>query len=192
MGGELLLAQSRLPPAFINSNIARALQSVASSPVAADGTFRLVGVPPGEYRVSVGTGIRVPSGYVKTVRFGDTDALNAPLRIERQSEDGVEIVLGTRAGTITGRAPSAATVVLVPDINREYRTDLFRTASTDADGQFRLDAIPPGDYKVFAWRQVEAGAWQDPAFLAPLESHGKPVHIEEGTNLSLEIAAIDG
>jgi hypothetical protein len=180
-----------LPPAFINSNVARAFQSAGTSPIAADGSFRLAGIPPGDYRVAVGPDIPLPNGYVKSIRVGNADALNAPLRIEKQSDEGIEITLGANTGTITGHVDSAGTVVLAPEANRAYRTDLFRTASPDATGQFRFDRIPPGDYKVFAWKEVEAGAWQDPKFLAPFESLGKVLHIDEGSVARIEVTSID-
>jgi hypothetical protein len=37
----------------------------------------------------------------------------------------------------------------------------------------------PGDYRAFAWDDVEAGAWQDPDFLLRFENAGKAIRIGE-------------
>jgi hypothetical protein len=58
-----------------------------------------------------------------------------------------------------------ATVVLVPDIFLRKRSSLYKTRRTDAFGKFRFDAISPGEYKVFAWEQIENGSWTDPDVL---------------------------
>ena len=44
--------------------------------------------------------------------------------------------------------------MLIPDIQRERR-DLYVRATTDKDGRFSIRGIPPGNYKVFAWENIE-------------------------------------
>src|SRR5262249_50500130 len=72
-----------------------------------------------------------------------------------------------------------STVVLLP-MNRN-RIDLIRFVTTDASGKFRFDRVPPGDYKLFAWDEVEQGAWQDPQFMQSFEERGMAIRVEEGT-----------
>src|SRR5207253_2273749 len=67
--------------------------------VAADGTFTLSGVTPGEYRLKVGLGGF--KSYVKTARFGAVDALNPPFRIDA-SDARLEIVVGRNPGSVDG------------------------------------------------------------------------------------------
>jgi hypothetical protein len=50
--------------------------------------------------------------------------------------------------------------------------------------------VVPGDYKAFAWENVEIGAWQDPDFMRMYEDRGKPVHIPESGAASSELRLI--
>ncbi len=71
------------------------------------------------------------------------------------------------------------------------RFDLVRTGATNASGQFRLERVAPGDYKLFAWDEVGDGDWQDPDFMRQYEDRGRPVRIAEGTTerVSLTVMA---
>jgi hypothetical protein len=175
-----------------------------------EGSFAFKTVPTGEYRVyvppillppslsppSIPTGLR--NTYVKSIRIGETDLLNGPLRVDRQPEGELQIVIGTNPGSLTGRVLDnkqqpipAATVVLLPDVpQRLFRTDLYKTVSTDQSGRFELESLPPGDYRIFAWEDVADQAWQDPAFMRPFEQMGRAVRITEGSRQELEITGI--
>ena len=132
--------------------------------------------------------------------MGDADLLESSLQIEGQPERQLEILIGTNPGTVTGRVlnsrqePSiASTVVLLPDLPRRlHRTDLYKTTSTDESGRFLLEALPPGDYRLFAWEDVADRAWQDPAFMRSYEDMGHPVRIAEGGRITAELVAISG
>ena len=81
-------------------------------------------------------------------------------------------------------------MVLIPESGLRFRVDHQFTPS-DAAGRFRFEAIPPGDYKVFAWEEVERGQWQDPDFVRNYEGAGKPVRIEQGgTKDGFDVASI--
>ena len=41
-------------------------------------------------------------------------------------------------------------MILIPKDDR-YRIELFKEATTDAGGHFKLRGITPGDYELFAW-----------------------------------------
>jgi hypothetical protein len=79
-------------------------------------------------------------------------------------------------------------VVILPDVRG--RIDLFKTTTTDPAGRFHIDRIPPGDYKAFAWEDVNDGAWQDPEFMGANENLGTPIHIAEGTTATLRLTLI--
>ena len=161
--------------------------------VSADGTFSLSGVTPGDYQIKVGlAGFR---GYIKSARYGAVDALNPPFHIDVAGQ--LEIVISPDAGSLDGivlddmqKPFPDATVVLVPDPPRRQRFDLFYAAGSDASGRLHLDSVAPGDYRMFAWDDVPADAWQDPDFLRQYEDRGKPVRISEGTKQILELRLI--
>ena len=58
------------------------------------------------------------------------------------------------------------------------RADLFKSAASDQNGHYEFAAIAPGDYKLFAWDDVEPEAWNDPDFLKDYEKQGEKVALE--------------
>ena len=81
-------------------------------------------------------------------------------------------------------------MVLIPDSPRRQRFDLYRAAGSDASGRVHLDSIAPGDYRLFAWDDVPADAWQDPDFIRQYEDRGKPVRISKGAKENVEIKLV--
>jgi hypothetical protein len=190
--------------------------SLGSVPVP-DGSFKIPqtatapGVPTGEYRVLVAPihiGRTIPgqptapvpaqlqTAYVKSIRLGDRDLLNETLRIERPIPDPIEIVIGTNPGSIEGRVMTngrqpAGTVwvALLPENKLKFKID-HKFTSTDLEGRFQLENVPPGDYQIYAWEDIEKLAWQEPRLMRAFESRGTALHIDEGRKATIELTAI--
>ena len=79
-------------------------------------------------------------------------------------------------------------VVLVP--SNRTRRDLYQKKSTDVNGRFKFDGIMPGQYKVFAWEDVLAGAWQDQEFLRTYETRGVTVDVATRSPATAEVEVI--
>jgi hypothetical protein len=100
----------------------------------------------------------------------------------------LNIVISGKAGEIDGQvlkkqaAAPGATVVLVPDQRDTY--SLFQSTVADMNGSFTIKGIAPGNYKLFAWDQVEYNAWTDPEFLQPFEDAGQAVVVRESDKLT--------
>jgi hypothetical protein len=163
---------------------------------AADGSFALGGVPPGDYLVTVAV---KDDAYVESIRLGARDVLGAGLHVDGPVQGELDIVIHTGGGSIEGTAVGVkrepapnVTVVAVPEGIRRGRTDLFKTAVTDATGRFRLRGLTPGSYEVFAWEEIESGAWQDPDIVRSYTGLGRVVRIAEGTRASVEVTLITG
>jgi hypothetical protein len=129
--------------------------------------------------------------------MGNADVLDAGLHISGPPDAPLEIVIGASGGRISGRVVNARgeslsnrTVVLVPDARFQRRTDLYKSVATDSAGAFRFQGLPPGDYELFSWENVETGAWQDPTFLSTYTGRGKKVLINENTDESVELTVI--
>jgi beta-lactamase regulating signal transducer with metallopeptidase domain/protocatechuate 3,4-dioxygenase beta subunit len=130
------------------------------------------------------------NAYVKTIRFNADDGLSGPVNLTPQAGQ-LEVVVALNGGTIEGvvrerQAPAAnAVVVLIPVARGRF--DLYRVSNSGGDGRFRMRAIPPGEYRLFAWEYVEDGAWFDAAFMRGRESGGRAVRINEGSNPDISL-----
>ena len=156
-------------------------------PPSEDGSFILDGVSAGDLRVTI-RGVPLDA-YVKSIRMGNADVLDDGLHITGPPDNPLEIVIGANAGTLHGSAMNARqepaanrAIVLVPDLRLRHRSDLYKSVFTDGSGRFRITGVTPGDYKLFAFDEVEAGIWEDPDFIRNYEDRGKPVHVNDGSD----------
>jgi hypothetical protein len=140
----------------------------------------------GDYRVNLAQ--LPPDTFVKSIRLGNVDVLSAGFHLEGPPSGILEIVLSTDYGVIDGNVSRESTFVLVPNVRN--RTDLYRAAATDSSGHFHVDQIPPGDYKMFAWSDVEEDAWFDPDFIRNFENEGRPIRVAEGNAEQVQLKAI--
>jgi hypothetical protein len=69
-----------------------------------------------------------------------------------------------------------AVIALIPEGGSAARC---KTARTDQNGGFTIKGIPPGEYRVLAWGDVESGAWDDPEFRQAYESKALRVSFKE-------------
>jgi hypothetical protein len=158
-----------------------------------DGSFQLADTNVDRYSMYVNG---LPEGYyVKGIRSGGTDVMAAGLEVG-SGVAPVEIVVSAMAGALEGtvfepgsqKPVAGAQVVLVPTLRDHAR--LYRSATTDQEGRFRMRTVVPGDYKLFAWEVVDAYAWMDPDFLRSVESKGEALSIGEGSTQSVQLKTI--
>ena len=86
---------------------------------------------------------------------------------------------------------SGAMVVLVPDAPLREDQANYKVASSDQNGNFSISAIPPGQYKLFAWEGVEMGQWTDAEFLQTWESKGKTVVFKEKSKETADLTLLN-
>ena len=164
-------------------------------PVKADGSFLVQNVLEDTYSVSV-DGLS-EDYYLKSVRVGADEALERGLQILRgQPPSGLEVKVsaaGARAeGLVFGEdnLPTTAIVALVPTGERRKLPHLFKNANTDELGRFVIRGIAPGEYKIFAFEEVEGAALEDPEFLKAIEDKGVSVRLTEAAVQSVELKRI--
>lgn len=174
------------------------LSSIRPADVKPDGTFKFADVSLGSYEVGVSGG---PWGaYLKSARINGEDILNGKLDVSPgKSRSPIEIILSSDGcqvdGAVTdedGLPIAGASVVLIPDGDRRKQYRLYKDVKTDQYGKFLLRGIAPGDYKLFAWKGMEADEWQDPDFLRPFEGKGVAVKAEENGHSSVALKLILG
>jgi hypothetical protein len=180
---------------------------VSASPTP-DGSFTFESVAPGDYRVGLepilsldgnaAAGQTIPRGlYTKSISQGNNDVLNGGLHLTRQPSEPLEIVVGTNPASLSGSVVDEkqqpvpnVLVLLAPDVVHRNRTDLFQEVITDTSGRFQIEFVPPGDYKLFAWKNIEDDAWPDPDFMQTYENRGKPIRVREGSKQDVPLVLI--
>ncbi len=161
-----------------------------------DGTFAIHSVMPGTYHVSVQP--LPPGTYVKSIRFGSQDLTKTVLDLTSGSGATLNIVLSPNAGDIGGIVHGAdgmpATNVLVtlwtPGVPIEGVADFTRTEQTDANGQFKFASLPPGEYRIAAWEQIDPGLGTVPEFRIKFENNAAAVKLEESAHENVEAPLI--
>ena len=177
------------------SEIDPALPEPASATIGANNQFSVAAVQPGSYAVAVDG---LPDDlYMKSAVLGLTDALEKPLLVNYGPQNELEIQIGLDGGRINGavfdrnNAPfQGAQVILVPVSVSRFRFDRYKTAVAGADGQFTIRGITPGEYKLFAWENLEPNAHLNTDYLRPYEDSGTPVRIEPSATASVPLRAI--
>jgi hypothetical protein len=166
-----------------------------STPVLEDQTFAML-LSPGSYSVYANTGKHL---VIKSIRAGQIDVLRDGLNVTEAGKISLEIVLAPEGGQIDGavldkddKPVAGATVLLVPSAPLRGRHDRFEDTSTNQNGRYRFENVAPGDYKVFAWDDVEPGAWFDPDFLRDIESRGEAVKLNAKGRQTVSVHISEG
>jgi hypothetical protein len=158
-----------------------------------DGSFKISGVPPGIWDINAGP---IPSsGYIKSMRLGDQDVLTEDMTIRPTTSEPLKIVFSTRAATfqgdvLQGDQPTRAVVLLAPEAKLRHMIGFYRFATADEKGHFEINRARPGEYRLFAFEDLDQRSIQDPDFLKPFERYGMPVTLREGPNDSQKLSLI--
>jgi protocatechuate 3,4-dioxygenase beta subunit len=168
----------------------------AQAAAAADGTFSMSGVVPDEYVINI-TGLGEDT-YVKSAKAGNIEIGEKSLDLRGgTAPESLDITLAANGGRVDGAVvndrnePAAgATVVLIPEGARRSLRRFYKTGVSGEDGRIQLRGIPPGDYKLFAWEDIEPGAYTDPQFLEKYEARGAAVRIRENSAEALSLKLI--
>jgi len=167
-----------------------------SARVKADGSFTIENIAPEPYTVSVSG---MPEGcYLASVRFGNEDALANGLDLTRGAAAPVEIVLSPAAGSVdvavldSRQQPAAgAAVVAVPEEPaRRDSLQWYHSGTTDQSGRVTLKNLAPGEYRLYAWEDVEAYVWMDAEMRRPFAARAQSLSVRENGRESAQLAVI--
>jgi hypothetical protein len=173
------------------SSIDPNLDSFAGTTFQADGQFVINSVQPGEYTLEIAG---LPEDiYIKSERSDQTNLVGVILGIGGGSPAPFEILMGTDGGRIDGTVSdtagkpfAGAQVVLVPKGNKLN----YRVSSSDEYGMFELRGIPPGEYQLLAWENVEDRAWLNSEFMRNYQDTGTAVTIVPNARGTIQLPLI--
>jgi 5-hydroxyisourate hydrolase-like protein (transthyretin family) len=158
-----------------------------------DGTFALHNIAPTASLLHVSG--QIPGKYVKSIRFSDRDVLGGQIDLTQTSEGKIEIVFGSDAGQLQGTVQSqggepavGALITLTP--KDDGRTDLFRVATADQNGNYKFQDLAPGDYQVFAWQDVDLSMMLSSEFRKPFESKGASASVPPSGQATVQLKMI--
>jgi hypothetical protein len=166
-----------------------------ASGVLLDGGFSLTPVVAGNYLVRVSG---LPQNFsLKAAYYGSRDVADLPLEVRAgQHVGGVNVVISDRVTDISGTVPDADGQLLSDYTVVAFSTDastwrpqsrFIQVGRPDANGQFRIRGLPPGDYMIVALDDVESGEWFDPAFLNSARRDAIRVSLSDGDTKSVEL-----
>jgi hypothetical protein len=171
----------------VRANDAIRFFGMFTSRVDAKGNFSFSHLPAGNFAVFVGG---LPAGiYVQDIRSGGQDVLRRGLDLTG-ARPPLQVRLDRALGKVRGRVNAGgglvsegARIVLVPRVENGFhsrRPDRYRVGSVSANGEFEIDAAPPGEYDAFAFETLAPDAHFDPELIARFPAWGVPVTVEAG------------
>jgi protocatechuate 3,4-dioxygenase beta subunit len=156
-----------------------------------DGTFVLDNARALSYSVDY-NGLPA-NAYVKSIRIDGRDAPEGTIDVT-SAADSLTLVLATDTGQVTGSLRSAngdaadIAVVLAP-AGQSLRHRV-RSAFTDANGNFTVTGLAPGDYKAFAFEAIDLSSIQAPEYRQPFESMGTSVTVHPNGRETVDMKVI--
>ena len=170
------------------------------SGVLLDGSFSITPVVAGTYLVRVSG---LPQNFaLKGAYYGGRDVSDLPLEVRTgHNPAGVEIVVSDRVTEIAGTVPDADGQLLTDYTVVAFSSDAstwrpqsryIQVGRPDANGQFRIRGLPPGDYLIVALDDVESGEWYDPAFLDGVRRGATRISLGEGDAKTIELKLTGG
>jgi hypothetical protein len=192
--GGVKVVDATTPPEFKNLSVMLrpvgfvGMGGPGRTRVGEDLKFTLKSVPAVRYAVSV---VGLPDTcYVKSIQYGGRDVTEEG--IEMTNGGTLDVVVSAAAAQVDavvmdkdGKAAWNATVALAP---KDGTNIMVRTA--DENGILSLHGLKPGEYRIYAWEDVEQGAPSDPDFLKQYEGQAKSLKLDASGHEAVQLKAI--
>lgn len=179
----------RLP---LPGSLATGVMMISLPPLQLEGDrrFTVSGVIPGTYRIgSNAQALRtsLAGWWLKSVTSGGAELLDALLELHEDREDLV-VTFADRASELTGIVrdgsgnPWADGFVVVFSTDRArwfFNSRRVAGARPNSEGRYQVRNLPPGEYFIVAYDDVDVMEWFDPALLAQLAPRAARIRIGE-------------
>jgi len=162
---------------------------------AADGSFHIKSAPMEICHLD----LRFPPDgyYVKSIHLGDREIKDGEIDLTNGASAPLNILLASDGGAVEGTVqtadgqPSAGTEITVaPSDEYSGRSDLLKSATTDAAGNFHVKDVAPGDYRVYAWEIDLDQSPQSPEFSKLFDAKSAAVSIGPNAKASVQLHVI--
>jgi hypothetical protein len=178
------------PNLTVNLRPAIQMGAAPRAKAGADLTFTLKNVSPMHYSVNVGG---LPDNcYVKAIRYAGQEV----------SEDGadflsnapLEIVLSATAAEVSGAVADGegkpVTNAIVALLPKQGPASAIQSRNSDENGAVSFRGLKPGEYRLYAWEDLEPGAQQDPDVQKKYESRATTVKLEPSAKQAVQVKVI--
>jgi hypothetical protein len=150
---------------------------------------------PGKFRVTLFG--QMPGWSIRSVRYRGVDITDAGMEL-RPNEDvaDVEIELTSRATDVSGLVTNAKgetlkdySIVVFPQDRDKWTPSsrYMRTVRPDQDGRYKVNGLPPGEYRVIALDYVDPNEWNSPEFLDGIRSKATSFSVNEGETKTVDL-----
>ncbi len=155
-----------------------------------DGSFVFAAVPPGVWDIEVQP--MPKGGYLKSMKLGEEDVLTKDMVVTSRTNQTLNIVVSLKGATLEGEVdiPQShvgleASVLLAPEGNLRPVLSYYTLKGINTEGEFQMEGLTPGSYRVYAFAELNHRSYQDPEFLKPFAEHGIAIEIKEGERIKL-------
>jgi hypothetical protein len=195
---RLLDSYAALGAAIASRDAAIAVRPIIADQAAvltgSDGNFSFRSLPPGRFIIAPSL---PQNACLLDVLQDGKSILDSGLSVGPTKPSPIEVIIGAQCAKVEGVIQDGdlprglKRVVLIPSDPHRHSYGLYRLATADQRGQFSFDGVPPGAYKLFAWRSIPDNAWTDDRYLMPYENRGTAVDVpESGIKRDLKVQLI--
>lgn len=85
-----------------------------------------------------------------------------------------------------GQPFAGATVVIAAEKAKAI------TVRTDQSGRFSAGGLAPGDYRLWAFDDIDAGAWDDPEYMKPHDAQAGRVTVKDNDHQTAQLKLLAG
>jgi protocatechuate 3,4-dioxygenase beta subunit len=161
-----------------------------------NGSFNIGSIAPGTYNIRT-TGL--PGNfYLKSVSLGREDASDGIVLSRDKASQPLELVISSAGGRVEGvvvdrdnHVVSGAQVLVVSESATGIWDPEHGYVTADQNGRFAARGLPPGSYRVLAWRSGMVDRAPDADTAQRASASGKPVKVEPNGTYQLSITVLD-